>query len=288
MAPRPPIERDDAAANLARAFHPSWYVARDTVLWANPDAVTDDRWVNATSQVGPRGNVMVGPSAGVVLGRYEEAAASLAYPEPALSPQQVAKRALDLSIASFALLVSLPLLALIAFTILLDSGRPVLFRQCRVGWHGHPFVCLKFRTMVPDAEVRLADLLAQDPRARAEFAEHHKLVHDPRITPVGAFLRRSSLDELPQLINVLRGDMSLVGPRPVVDEELARYGVAAATVLGVRPGLTGLWQVSGRSDTSYERRVALDSTYVRHHSVHGDLWILVLTVVQVLSHRGAY
>jgi lipopolysaccharide/colanic/teichoic acid biosynthesis glycosyltransferase len=231
---------------------------------------------------------MSGSPASRALERPEGATPPLSSSGPTRSPDRAAKRALDLVIASSALLVSLPLLALVALTILLESGRPVLFRQVRVGWRGRPFDCLKFRTMVPDAEERLADLLGRDPDTRREFEQHHKLVHDPRITPVGAFLRRSSLDELPQLINVVRGDMSLVGPRPVVDDELAWYGPAASTILEVRPGITGLWQVSGRSDTSYARRVALDLDYVRHHTVRGDLWILVLTLLTVLSHRGAY
>jgi exopolysaccharide production protein ExoY len=230
---------------------------------------------------------MTAPSASPVQERLKEASPALPPARSASSRERAAKRILDLVVASSALLLSLPLLILIASAILLESGRPVLFRQVRVGRRGRPFGCLKFRTMVPDAEDRLEELLARDPAARAEFAHHHKLEHDPRITHLGAFLRRSSLDELPQLFNVLRGDMSLVGPRPVVYDELVWYGPVAATVLEVRPGMTGLWQVSGRSDTSYERRVALDSAYVRDHSVHGDLWILVLTLLAVLSRRGA-
>ena len=147
-----------------------------------------------------------------------------------------------------------------------------MFSHERVGLGGTTFFCLKFRSMYEDSDTRLETLLAGDSSARQEWSEHYKLKEDPRITPLGHFLRESSIDELPQLVNVLRGDMSLVGPRPVIVEELEKYGHAKEAYLSVRPGLTGLWQVSGRNDLDYETRVALDTEYVgpegrRYHSV---------------------
>ena len=151
---------------------------------------------------------------------------------------------------------------------------------------GAEFACLKFRTMVPDAEARLKDLLERDPDARRQWQADHKLDNDPRITRFGNFMRRSSLDELPQLLNVLRGDMSLVGPRPVTRAELQRYGKDDASYLALRPGLTGKWQVSGRNDISYAGRVALDSAYARDFSIRGDVTILLQTVGVVLGATG--
>jgi len=173
------------------------------------------------------------------------------------------KRAFDLVVGLAIGLLTAPLIAAIAALIWLTDGRPVLYRQQRVGMNRRPFGCLKFRTMVPDAERRLQALLESNPAARDEWLRDRKLKDDPRISRIGHLLRRTSLDELPQLWNVLRGEMSLIGPRPVVEEELARYGDRAALYLKTRPGLTGLWQVSGRSDVDYARRVALDSHYVR-------------------------
>jgi lipopolysaccharide/colanic/teichoic acid biosynthesis glycosyltransferase len=198
------------------------------------------------------------------------------------------KRALDLFGAA-ALLAALAVpLGLIALLVRADGG-PALFAHRRVGRGGVPFRCLKFRTMVPDAEARLAALLEADPAARAEWEATRKLRHDPRITRIGRFLRASSLDELPQLINVLRGEMSLVGPRPVPEAELAAcYGAAAEHYKAVRPGITGLWQVSGRNDTSYADRVALDVAYVTRPSLREDLRILLRTPAAVLFRRGAY
>jgi len=200
----------------------------------------------------------------------------------------MAKRAFDvLGSASLLLALFVPL-CLIALLVRRDGG-PVLFAHRRIGRGGKPFACLKFRTMVVDAEQRLAALLESDPAARAEWEANRKLREDPRVTWIGRLLRASSLDELPQLINVLKGDMSLVGPRPVMDSELATYyGAAAPHYMAVRPGITGLWQVSGRSDTSYPRRVALDVAYVRNPSLREDLRILLRTPAAVLLRRGAY
>lgn len=197
------------------------------------------------------------------------------------------KRILDL-VGSTALLVVLaPLFVVIALLVRREGGS-AFFAHNRVGLHGETFKCLKFRTMVPNAEKVLADLLERDPAARAEWEKDFKLKNDPRVTPIGRFLRRTSLDELPQLINVLRGEMSLVGPRPVPYEELQRYGRDASYYLQVRPGITGLWQISGRNDVKYENRVFLDSWYVKNWSLWYDVVILLRTTVAVLSRQGAY
>jgi Undecaprenyl-phosphate galactose phosphotransferase WbaP len=197
------------------------------------------------------------------------------------------KRALDLFGASLLLLMCLPLLGVIALVLRMEGG-PVLYAQWRIGRHGRPFRCWKFRTMLPDAEAQLAELLAQNTVAREEWARDQKLRDDPRVTRIGQVLRRTSLDELPQLWNILRGEMSLVGPRPMLEDQQARYGAALATCLSVRPGLTGLWQVSGRNRTTFAERVELDLAYVRQQSLALDLWILWRTVFVVLSQRGAY
>lgn len=197
------------------------------------------------------------------------------------------KRAMDVLGAGALLMVLAPFMLAIALVIRLDGG-PALFGHRRVGRFGQSFACLKFRSMVTDSQARLEALLASDPEARAEWDATQKLKNDPRITRIGRFLRATSLDELPQLINVLLGQMSLVGPRPVIQTELDRfYGAAAAHYMSVRPGLTGLWQVSGRSDTSYAQRVALDVAYVARPSLWQDVSILLRTPMAVLSRRGA-
>jgi undecaprenyl-phosphate galactose phosphotransferase len=171
---------------------------------------------------------------------------------------------------------------------LLRSGRPLIYGHQRIGQNGKLFRCYKFRTMIPDAERVLKDLLERSPEAAAEWAKDFKLRNDPRITPIGRFLRRTSLDELPQLWNVLKGEMSLVGPRPVVLEELARYGEYADYYLQSKPGITGVWQVSRRSDTTYEERVSMDAWYARNWSLWYDFVILLKTVAAVAQGRGAY
>ncbi|TDH61068.1 sugar transferase [Dankookia rubra] len=198
------------------------------------------------------------------------------------------KRGLDILGAGLLLLLILPVLLPIILIVRRDGG-PALYSHTRIGRAGRPFPCLKFRSMVLDAETRLAELLASDPAAAEEWATRRKLPHDPRITRIGAFLRRTSLDELPQLLNVLRGEMSLVGPRPVVQEELdLHYSPAAAAMYcEMRPGITGLWQISGRSDTTYAERVMLDTRYVRGWSLLFDLHILCKTIPAVLKRRGA-
>ncbi|MDO9315475.1 MAG: sugar transferase [Burkholderiaceae bacterium] len=180
-----------------------------------------------------------------------------------------------------------PLMLVIALLIAHRDGMPIFFGHYRVGVTGKLFRCLKFRTMYRDSSQMLADLLRDDPAARAEWARDHKLGNDPRITPVGNFLRRTSLDELPQLINVVRGEMMLVGPRPITVGELCRYGRVRWDYLSVLPGMTGLWQVSGRSETTYEERVALDLQYVEKRSVWMDVMILLKTVKVVLVRDGS-
>jgi exopolysaccharide production protein ExoY len=197
-------------------------------------------------------------------------------------------RIMDIAIVLCALLFLMPLLAIIAIAIFAQDGGPVLFAHRRIGRHGRPFYCLKFRSMAIGAEARLASLLAGDPIARAEWARDHKLRHDPRVTPLGAFLRRSSLDELPQLFNVLCGEMSVVGPRPIVEAEICRYGRRFRHYCAVRPGITGLWQVSGRTDVDYRARVAMDCLYVKSKSPWLYVWIIVATVPAVVMRRGSY
>lgn len=180
-----------------------------------------------------------------------------------------------------------PLIATV-FIAALIYGESPLFRHRRVGRDGVEFDCLKFRTMVPNAEAVLKEILANDPEKRAEWARDHKLADDPRVTRFGKFLRSTSLDELPQLWNVIKGDMSLVGPRPVTRGELLRYGRNAVIYMMVRPGVTGLWQVSGRNNVEYRKRVAMDVCYVRKQSLVLDTWILLKTVVVVVTRHGAY
>lgn len=197
------------------------------------------------------------------------------------------KRAMDISIACAALVAASPVMAAAAIAVRLDGG-PVFFAHKRVGRDGRTFGCLKFRSMTVDAEAVLDRLLREDPAAREEWDSTRKLKTDPRVTRVGRFLRATSLDELPQLLNVVRGDMSLVGPRPVVQRELEQfYGAAAGAYLQVRPGITGPWQVSGRSDVGYDTRVELDTAYAREPSLRTDLAILVKTVPAVLRRQGA-
>jgi lipopolysaccharide/colanic/teichoic acid biosynthesis glycosyltransferase len=197
------------------------------------------------------------------------------------------KRAFDMFGAAFLGVLLSPLILIIVFMIRIE-GEPVLFRHKRIGQNGRVFHCLKFRTMVHDAEQVLRDVLRDNPELLDEWIQNHKIRNDPRITPVGRFLRLTSLDELPQIWNILRGDMSLVGPRPVVREELLRYGRNVAHYLAVKPGLTGLWQVKGRSDTSYRRRVAMDTYYVRNQGIVLDLRIVAATTGAVWRRAGAY
>ncbi len=197
------------------------------------------------------------------------------------------KRIFDIVLASVAIVVLSPLIVAIVICAYVSSGAP-LFKHRRVGKDGKFFNCIKFRTMVPDADRVLQNLLSTNREAKEEWLRDHKLRNDPRVTRLGKFLRRTSLDELPQLWNVLRGEMSLVGPRPVVPDELRRYGNKVAIFLSATPGITGLWQISGRNDTDYKRRVALDVCYVRSRSLILDVYILIKTLPAVLARSGAY
>ncbi len=207
------------------------------------------------------------------------------WPESALGGKR--KRTFDVMGAIAIAILASPVLLLIALAVKLSSKGPVLFRQGRVGHGGREFICFKFRSMVEDAPERLADHLAHNPAARREWFETRKLKKDPRVTAIGNLIRRSSLDELPQLLNVLRGDMSLVGPRPIQQDELSRYGMQRVHYLRTRPGITGLWQVSGRSNTNYDQRVQLDKRYALDWSMRRDAIILVRTIPAVLLQRGA-
>ncbi|RST32243.1 sugar transferase [Sphingomonas ginkgonis] len=193
---------------------------------------------------------------------------------------------LDLVIASACLLLLWPVMLGVAVLVWLTDPGPIVFRHKRLGRNGEVFHCLKFRTMRQDADRLLNELLIASPALMAEWIRERKLRNDPRITPVGGFLRRYSLDELPQLINVLRGEMSIVGPRPLSTDEAHYYGNAYPLFSSINPGITGLWQVSGRNDVSYPRRVQLDCQYVRTRCVRGDLMILLRTVPVIFGGTG--
>lgn len=195
---------------------------------------------------------------------------------------------MDVTLSSMALIFLAPLMALIALVVFIQDFGPVFYVHTRVGREGRAFGCMKFRSMRVDAAERLEALLAVDPLAKEEWERDQKLKVDPRLTPVGGFLRRASLDELPQLINIFCGDMSIVGPRPIVTKEIERYGEDFVYYKSVRPGLTGLWQVSGRSDLSYNTRVELDAFYVQRQSLFLDIKIMILTVPAILLRRGSY
>ncbi|WP_417809343.1 sugar transferase [Thioclava sp.] len=195
---------------------------------------------------------------------------------------------MDICVAAIAIILFSPLLLCVAIMVWLTSPGPVFYGHERVGYGGRVFRCWKFRSMVVDADLALAHHLAQSAAARREWEETCKLRNDPRITAIGQVLRAASIDELPQLFNVLVGDMSLVGPRPVAKKELARYGRSSRHYLSVRPGITGLWQVSGRSKTNYFRRVALDRAYVQNCGIGLDLKILMRTVPTVLKADGSW
>ena len=200
---------------------------------------------------------------------------------------QLIKRCFDLTMSIAVMIVGAPILLWIAAKVM-ASGRPIFYGHKRVGQNGKHFLCYKFRTMAVNADVLLKELLERDPLARAEWDRDFKLKNDPRITSIGHFLRKTSLDELPQLWNVLKGEMSLVGPRPVVDAELERYGTQLDYYLEAKPGVTGLWQVSGRNDVSYDTRVYLDAWYVKNWSLFNDIVILLKTVKVIFKKDGAY
>ena len=201
---------------------------------------------------------------------------------------RLAKRIFDLVATVVGGLLILPILLILAVLVGIDNKGRIIFAHRRVGRKGKLFPCYKFQSMVPDAQERLEEYLAKNPAAREEWEESFKLANDPRVTKLGGFLRKTSLDELPQLWNVLMGDMSLVGPRPIVTKEIERYGDYIREYYMVSPGITGMWQVNGRSDTTYEERVAMDTWYVRNWSVWIDLVYLFKTVKTVFTGKGAY
>ena len=198
------------------------------------------------------------------------------------------KRIFDIVVSLCGMVVVIPFGVVLSLLIYLDSPGPIVFAHKRIGQGGRVFPCYKFRSMVPDAQQILEKYLRQNPAAWEEWKRDFKLKDDPRITRVGRFLRKTSLDELPQLLNVLKGEMSLVGPRPIVQAEVAKYGGYIHDFYLVPPGITGMWQVNGRSDTTYEQRVEMDSWYVRNWSVWIDMVYLLKTVKVVLERKGAY
>ncbi|MPZ53189.1 MAG: sugar transferase [Acidimicrobiia bacterium] len=252
-------------------------VAKAGLQSSSPDALAPEKTSSGTSHV--EGWRAVVPNV-----EHESVTrVSLGPIDPDLAKENRWYRLLEVTATAAGLAVLAPWMALIAIAIKLDSRGPVLFRQRRVGKFGNTFMCLKFRTMVPDAAGRLAALLESDPAMAAEFAAHQKLERDPRVTRVGRILRKAKLDELPQLLNVLRNEMALVGPRPIVIPEVVRYGEHASVVFSVRPGITGQWQAAQDESMSYDRRVALDMEYVHNRSTMGDIRIILATLAGLLD-----
>jgi len=204
------------------------------------------------------------------------------------SLNKIIKRMIDILIVTIGGLIVLPFLMIVALLIKLSSPGPVFYKQKRLGANGKHFFTYKFRSMVIDADSRLKKILEDKPELKKEWEENHKLHNDPRITPIGKFIRRTSIDEFPQLLNILKGEMSIVGPRPIVDAEIEKYGEDYNRVFSIKPGLTGLWQVSGRSNSNYLDRVAYDVYYLQSWSVWLDLWIIFKTFGVVLIGKGAY
>lgn len=200
---------------------------------------------------------------------------------------RVFKRTFDVFFAILLLIMLSPLFAFLAIKISRDGG-PSFYGHTRIGMNGRKFKCYKFRSMIMNSQEVLAHLLATDPHAKAEWDKEFKLKNDPRITRLGHFIRKTSIDELPQLWNVLKGDMSFVGPRPVTEDELDRYRQYVKYYLAVRPGITGLWQVSGRNDVSYNERIRLDTRYIIGWSLLQDFIILFKTISVVFFRKGAY
>lgn len=196
----------------------------------------------------------------------------------------IIKRGIDLAVATFGLILCAPTMIFIAILVKLDSPGPIIFAHKRIGKDGKGFKMFKFRSMVHDAE----EILKRDSELKRAYENDYKIKSDPRITKIGKFIRNHSLDELPQIINVLRGEMSLVGPRPVIEDELRKYGPLAEKLLVVKPGITGLWQISGRSNISYEERVKIDTDYIENYSILMDLKILFKTIPVVIFGSGAY
>jgi Undecaprenyl-phosphate galactose phosphotransferase WbaP len=202
--------------------------------------------------------------------------------------ERLFKRLFDFFLMVVCGIVGFPIMAVCALFVKLDSSGPVFYKHKRVGKDGRDLYVWKFRTMVDNADEVLEKYLIDNPSLRMEWEQNHKLKNDPRVTRFGRKLRKSSLDELPQLINIFRGEMSFVGPRPIVRDEVKYFDKVFSLYVQVLPGLSGLWQISGRSDTSYEARVSLDEYYIRHWSIWMDIYILVNTFAAVIKRRGAY
>jgi exopolysaccharide production protein ExoY len=200
----------------------------------------------------------------------------------------ILKRGFDITVASVALVFISPIFLMLMLLVKFSDKGPVFYGHRRIGHNGQTFRCMKFRTMVVDGDRVLQAYLQGNPKAQEEWLATRKLQEDPRVTVIGTVLRKLSLDELPQLLNIIRGEMSIVGPRPVVEEELELYDAAAVYYLQSRPGLTGLWQVSGRNDVSYETRVAFDTHYVKTWSLRSDMVIIAKTIPAVCFSRGSY
>jgi len=200
--------------------------------------------------------------------------------------ETVIKRILDMFLTILMLLFTWPIFIILALLVRFDSKGPILYTQKRLGQHGKTFDSFKFRTMYNNADTKLDELLESDPEARQEYAEYHKLVNDPRVTPVGKVLRRYSLDELPQLINVVKGDMNLIGPRSYLPRELPTMGDYAKIILKVKPGLTGWWQVMGRNATSFKERLRLDEYYISNWSIWLDIYIIIKTIWVLITGQG--
>ena len=198
------------------------------------------------------------------------------------------KRILDILIVLFFSPLWIPLMIILAFLTKITSKGPIFYGHKRIGKNHKEIKCWKFRSMCTNSQEILEQILATDPIRRAEWEKDRKFLDDPRVTKFGKLLRKTSLDELPQIFNILKGDMSLVGPRPVTEPELIKYGKYQDYVLSVLPGLSGMWQISGRSDTGYEERISFDSYYIQNWSIWLDIWILLKTIWVVISGKGAY
>ena len=198
------------------------------------------------------------------------------------------KRFIDIFLLLISSPITLPLVAIVALVVKITSPGPVFYGHKRIGQNGKEFKCWKFRSMVIDADKQLEKILAENPEMRAEWEKDRKFTNDPRVTKIGKILRKTSIDEIPQFFNILIGEMSFVGPRPVTRPELEKYGSKSDFILLAQPGLSGMWQISGRSDTGYEERITLDSYYIQNWSVWLDIWIIIKTVVVVIKGKGAY
>ena len=198
------------------------------------------------------------------------------------------KRAFDIVVSLTAIIILSPLLLLVALAVRLSDGGPALFGHTRVGFSGKSFKCWKFRSMIPNSDAIFKQYLADNPDAAREWRQNQKVQNDPRVTPLGFFLRKYSIDELPQLFNILMGDMSFVGPRPIQRSEYGKYGYSLRHYMSTRPGLTGLWQISGRSNSTYQKRVAFDRYYVMHWGMLTDVVLIIKTVPVAITGTGSY